>query len=112
MAYNKKNRRIAGETLAILVTAHPKTFMPWGTDCVPLKLGIHLDLKIAHPEMPERDLRAALFFYTRTKRYLKALLAIPHRVDLNGEPSGDVSQSHFNNAALEVSKRPDIKLAA
>lgn len=107
-----KKRQTATVVMAALVAAHPKTFMPWGQDCFPLKVGIREDVVAAHPEFSKWKIHAALSRYTDTKRYLKALVTHPHRVDLDGNAAGEITQDQFNDAVARIAQRPEMKLAA
>jgi ProP effector len=106
----KKTRHIVRDVIALLAEAHPQTFMRYG-DCVPLKIGIDKDLIAAHPDIRARDIGLALLFYTNTARYLRSLLRCRHRVDLDGNQCGDVSQPHFNFAVTEAVRR-EVNLSA
>ena len=57
----------------------------------PLKLGIHLDLRARHPDVPRLALRKALAVYCNRARYLKSLKAGLLRWDLQGQPAGLVT---------------------
>ncbi|MEI2780645.1 MAG: ProQ/FINO family protein [Candidatus Competibacter sp.] len=57
----------------------------------PLKIGIHLDLRARHPDVPHLALRKALAVYCDRARYLKSLKAGLLRWDLQGQPAGLVT---------------------
>lgn len=59
---------------------------------MPLKIGIIRDIYEIIPEAISRTIiRKVLQRYTRTKRYLDALISNPHRFNLKGEVVGGVS---------------------
>ncbi|MBK8754657.1 MAG: ProQ/FinO family protein [Candidatus Competibacteraceae bacterium] len=57
----------------------------------PLKIGIHLDLRARHPDVPHLALRKALAVYCNRARYRKSLKAGLLRWDLQGQPAGLVT---------------------
>jgi hypothetical protein len=57
----------------------------------PLKIGIHLDLRARHPDVPHLALRKALAVYCNRARYRKSLKAGLLRWDLEGQPAGLVT---------------------
>jgi ProP effector len=79
---------------------------------LPLKIGI---LKNIFADMPEDskfsrlNVRKALAFYARSKRYQHALTTCPYRYDLNGNEAEPVSEEH-RTAARE--KLPPAKTQA
>ncbi|MFO1431234.1 MAG: ProQ/FinO family protein [Candidatus Competibacteraceae bacterium] len=80
-----------------LIQAYPTVFFPFSERQVkPLKIGIYKDLIPVVTEWgyPTPVLKYVLRNYTRPLRYQLALLKAPHRVDLQGEPAGDISSEH------------------
>ncbi|WP_258599044.1 ProQ/FinO family protein [Mesorhizobium sp. AR07] len=59
----------------------------------PLKIGIHHDIRALDDELSDDELGRALRAYTRMARYLARLDAGAARVDLDGEPAGEVSDA-------------------
>ena len=80
-----------------LIEAYPAAFFPFSERQVkPLKIGIYKDLM---PVIKEWGYQAAalkyvLRNYTRPLRYQLALLKAPHRIDLQGEPAGEITPDH------------------
>jgi ProP effector len=83
------------ETLRRLREKYPLCFPE--ENPLPLKIGI---LKDIFADMPEDskfsriNLRKALAFYTRSKKYQRALTTCPHRYDLNGNEAEPISEEH------------------
>ncbi|WFU49162.1 ProQ/FinO family protein [Sinorhizobium terangae] len=59
----------------------------------PLKIGIREDIRALDHELSDHDLKRALRAYTKLERYLKSLRAGAARVDLDGNPTGNVSEA-------------------
>jgi sRNA-binding protein len=71
----------------------------------PLKVGIHLDIAAALPDLDIATIGNALGFYTRDRRYRFACtLNGIQRVDLDGKPTGPVSPGHAESARLLLRK--------
>jgi sRNA-binding protein len=88
-----------------LMQTYPAAFFPFSERRVqPLKIGIYKDLipiiKAWGYEAPA--LKYALRNYTRPLRYQQALLKAPHRIDLQGEPAGEISPAHRQAAQEKV----------
>jgi|SRR5690242_4604935 sRNA-binding protein len=72
----------------------------------PLKVGIHLDIAAALPDLDIATIGKALGFYTRDRRYRFACtLKDIQRVDLDGKPVGPVSPEHVANARCLLEKQ-------
>jgi ProP effector len=76
----------------------------------PLALGIHKEIAARRPEIPASDLRLAMRIHTQSTRYLKELLTATVRFDLDGQPSGEVTEEH-HKAADEALKERFKKVA-
>lgn len=88
-----------------LVQTYPATFFPPDERRIkPLKLRIHKDLAPVVKEwgFETAVLRYTLAGYTRRLRYQMALLKVPQRVDLQGEPAGEISAEHRQIAQERV----------
>jgi ProP effector len=78
--------------VARLAAAIPQTFvLEKHLAHRPLKIGIAADLRAALPELPSRVLARALAAYAKRIMYLQALTAGAPRVDLAGNPAGEVT---------------------
>ena len=78
--------------LARLAEAFPQTFvLEKHRPHRPLKVGIAADIPARCPALDRRELGVALGAYTRRVMYLKGLVAGAARVDLDGNPAGEVT---------------------
>lgn len=77
----------------------------------PIKLRIHADIQARAPgEFSKRVLGIFFSRYTTTNAYLKALAHAPHRIDLDGQPAGDIAQEHRQAAVVELDRRRAIAI--
>jgi ProP effector len=100
-AHPRRERVIA--RLAELRDRWPAVFRPH-TDpgpWPPLKVGVHLDIAMAAPELavPRGLLREALRLYTSRDPYLAGLVKGAARFGLDGEPCGTVTAEQANSPA-------------
>ena len=65
----------------------------------PLKVGIAADIRAALPDLDRRALGVALKVYTHRIVYLQAIVVGADRVDLDGNPAGQVTASEAEYAA-------------
>jgi rSAM/selenodomain-associated transferase 1 len=73
---------------------------------LPIKLRIQNDIQQRAPGVfTRRSLSPFLHRYTTSTAYLKALLNLPHRFDLDGAPAGDIDDVHRQAAATELERR-------
>lgn len=78
----------------------------FGTEFLPLKLGVFQDLLAAHPDTFKKDsLRAALGVHTRSTRYLHAVASGKWRHDLAGTAIEPVAPEHVFAAIVELYRR-------
>ena len=78
--------------LARLTEAFPQTFvLERNRPHRPLKVGIAADIPARCPAVERRVLGAALSAYTRRVMYLEGMVAGAARVDLDGNPAGEVT---------------------
>ncbi len=96
------------ELIAFLCQQFPACFIAEG-EAKPLKIGIFQDLatRLAGDERVSRTLlRSALRQYTSSWRYLHGVKAGAIRVDLDGNPAGELTEEHVTHArqALKDSK--------
>ncbi|UVK48946.1 ProQ/FinO family protein (plasmid) [Mesorhizobium sp. AR07] len=73
----------------------------------PLKIGIHHDIRVLDGELSDDELRRALRAYTSMAKYLARLDAGAARVDLDGEPAGEVSDADAATAKALLCARKD-----
>lgn len=90
--------------IAYLAQEFPSCFSTEG-EAHPLKIGIFEDLaeRLADDEMVSKTrLRSALRQYTSSWRYLRAVQPGAKRVNLDGEPAGEVEQEHADHAREQL----------
>lgn len=95
----------AASLLEQLFQTYPAVFRPFGErELRPLKLGIHKDLAPIVREWgySVAVLKYAMGMYTRQARYQFALLKNDYRVDLHGEPAGEITEAHRQTAQEKV----------
>jgi len=98
---SQKQRRgeRAREFVGLLAERFPDCFSSDRQDVRPLAIGIQQDLRAAlnaDPELAETPnwlIKQALARYTRAPAYLEAVMAGAPRVDLHGNPAGDVTDA-------------------
>jgi sRNA-binding protein len=91
-------------TAAQLAPLFPAAFGPGVF--LPLKLGIQADIQQRAPGVfTKKSLSAFLHRHTTSTAYLKALVGAAHRVDLDGQPAGDVADLHRTAATGELERR-------
>jgi len=74
-------------------------------DCQPLAIGIDKQLQARVPGLDRKTLRVALAMHTHALRYLKTMSGATDRFDLDGQPSGEVTEAHRSHAAEMVKER-------
>jgi len=78
----------------------------------PLKLRIQADIQERAPGVFGKQVLSAFFRrHTGSTGYLLAMTRSPHRFDLDGNPSGDVSDEHRKAAAEELARRRGVHQA-
>ena len=78
----------------------------------PLKLRIQADIQERAPgAFAKQALSAFLRRHTGRTGYLVAMTRSPHRFDLDGQPSGEVSAEHRQAAADELARRRGLRQA-
>ncbi|MDE1350941.1 RNA chaperone ProQ [Vibrio aestuarianus] len=105
---NTEKLKNSKEVIAYIAECFPKCFTLEG-EAKPLKIGIFQDLaeRLSEDEkVSKTQLRAALRQYTSSWRYLHGLKAGATRVDLDGNPCGELEEEHVEHAqaALAESK--------
>lgn len=71
----------------------------------PLAVGIDKAVIARMPEVNKKTLRIALGLHTNSVRYLKSIEKAQTRVDLDGNPAGDVSEEHRKHASELLRER-------
>lgn len=105
---NTEKLKNSKEVIAYVAECFPKCFTLEG-EAKPLKIGIFQDLaeRLADdPKVSKTQLRAALRQYTSSWRYLHGVKPGAVRVDLDGNPAGELDEEHVEHAktALAESK--------
>ena len=91
--------------LTRLAEAFPQTFvLERGRRHRPLKIGIAADLQAGCPALEWRVLRVALAAYTGRVMYLRGLVAGAARIDLDGNPAGEVSAKDTEYATVKLAE--------
>lgn len=76
---------------------------------LPIKLRVQVDIQARAPGVFTRKAMSLfLHRYTTSTAYLKALVASPHRFDLDGAPAGEVAAEHREAAQAELLRRQAI----
>ena len=100
-------RSTAADCAAALRQRFPALF---GSGCKPLKLRIQADIQQRAPgDFGKQALTAFLRRYTGSTAYLQAMSRSTHRFDLDGQPSGELSDEHRNAAAEELRRRRALR---
>ena len=87
------------EVMKILQERFPKTFPLDSKEIQPLKVGIHLELiPVLLEQCSKHSLREALRIYTRLSEYIDKLKLNAPRIDLEGNPCGEVTEDESKNA--------------
>ena len=110
---NKKQKTISKQSRSVALRWLSQTFPQAFDDTLsihPLKLGIMHDI-LAHSEaaiaagISKTKLREAVILFTRRIDYLTCLKAREIRIDLNGNPTVQVSEEEANQAAAKIKKQ-------
>jgi ProP effector len=89
--------------LAHLVERFPATFvLEKYRPHRPLKVGITTDIRGRCPEFKSRQLGLAINFYTSRLMYLQSMVEGTARIDLDGNPAGEVTARDAAYAAARV----------
>lgn len=71
----------------------------------PLAIGIHEAVIARLPDLVAAELKTALRIHTKSTRYLKSMATAKHRVDLDGNPAGDITDEQRTHAAELLKER-------
>ncbi|HRF73057.1 MAG TPA: ProQ/FinO family protein [Accumulibacter sp.] len=74
-------------------------------DCLPLAIGIDKQLLLRQPGLDRKPLRIALGIHTHSLRYLKTVERSAERVDLDGNPAGEITPAHRSHASEVLKER-------
>lgn len=88
----------AGAVRLILHRRFPNAIKGKGMPKLPLKIGIHRDIRLISPDLSMKEIRSALHDYTSGPTYLRALTMHIKRYDLDGKVSGLVSEDEERHA--------------
>jgi ProP effector len=88
----------------LLVEMFPQCFAVYERRRRPLKVGIHLDILTVTDGAPE-ELSNALRCYVSNDGYLRACQEGAPRIDLKGQPAGEVSATEAANATAVLAAR-------
>jgi ProP effector len=92
---------------ARLAELFPAVFTPGQPK--PLKLRIQADIQERAPGIfTRKSLSAFLHRHTTSTAYLRTLVDAPARIDLGGQPAGDVATEHREAATAELKRRRDL----
>src|SRR6476659_11450084 len=101
------------DALARLAKEFPQTFAPEKhRPHRPLKVGIAADIPARCPAVERRVLSVALSAYARRVMYLRGLVAGAARVDLDGNPAGEVTAKDAEYAAAKLARILALREAA
>jgi sRNA-binding protein len=85
--------------VARLAAAFPQTFvLEKHLPHRPLKVGVAADILAALPDLPRGVLDRALAAYTKRLMYLQAIVVGADRIDLDGNPAGQVTSAEAGHA--------------
>jgi sRNA-binding protein len=88
---SRKRKAAVLATVSLLAERFPSTFFTVEGRRRPLKIGIAPDICAAVPDINKEHLQWALARYCMSPGYLRSLTTGAVRVDLAGEPAGDVT---------------------
>lgn len=74
-------------------------------DVQPLAIGIHKTIKQHLPDLKDADLRLALRRHVSSTKYLKAVANGSQRFDLEGQPAGEITAEHKQDALNSLKER-------
>ncbi|MBI0529456.1 RNA chaperone ProQ, partial [Dickeya dianthicola] len=101
---NQPKLNSSKEVIAYLAERFPLCFTLEG-EARPLKIGIFQDLveRVSESEhVSKTQLRSALRLYTSSWRYLYGVKLGAQRVDLDGNPCGELEQQHVEHARQQL----------
>lgn len=105
---NQPKLNSSKEVIAFLAERFPHCFSAEG-EARPLKIGIFQDLVErvgGEMNLSKTQLRSALRLYTSSWRYLYGVKPGATRVDLDGNPCGELEEQHVEHARVSSLKKP------
>lgn len=100
MPDNTTPRKNRDTTLDLFVTTFPAF-----RDNLPLAIGVHKIIRERMPELSREQINRALKIHTGSTRYLKVLAKAEQRVDLDGNPAGEITEEQRAQAAGMLKER-------
>ncbi|UUM29420.1 RNA chaperone ProQ [Vibrio japonicus] len=103
---NTEKLKNSKEVITYIAECFPKCFTLEG-EAKPLKIGIFQDLAERlsdDPKVSKTQLRAALRQYTSSWRYLHGVKPGATRVDLDGNPAGELEEEHVEHAKVALAE--------
>ncbi|MCZ7102127.1 RNA chaperone ProQ [Salmonella enterica] len=103
---NQPKLNSSKEVIAFLAERFPHCFSAEG-EARPLKIGIFQDLVErvgGEMNLSKTQLRSALRLYTSSWRYLYGVKPGATRVDLDGNPCGELEEQHVEHARKQLKK--------
>ncbi len=98
------------ELLDILMAKFPKTFFIEPEKIRPLQKYIHKKIRKAlNNEYSKGEISEALILYTQTLGYCEQLMKGGQRIDLQGNPCGEVSKEHQEDAKERMAGEKDMR---
>ena len=108
---NQPKLNSSKEVIAFLAERFPQCFSAEG-EARPLKVGIFQDL-VARVEgemnLSKTQLRSALRLYTSSWRYLYGIKPGATRVDLDGNPCGELDEQHVEHARKQLEEAKAVR---
>lgn len=105
---NQPKLNSSKEVIAFLAERFPHCFSAEG-EARPLKIGIFQDLVErvgGEMNLSKTQLRSALRLYTSSWRYLYGVKPGATRVDLDGNPCGELEEQHVEHMRVSSLKKP------
>lgn len=100
------------QMLEILIEKFPKTFFRESEKIQPVKKYIHKKIRRAlENEYTKDEISAALAIYTQTEDYCQKLTQGGQRIDLEGNPCGDISLQHIEDAKARLAGERPMRAA-
>lgn len=96
---------------ALLSALHPKAFPSGklGESDTLLKIGIHHDIFALYPDLARNVVHSLMHWHTNSNFYLEASVEGRQRVDLDGNPAGEVAPEQARAARERLADRKRAK---